>query len=282
MLLERAELWSPRDGRVFREPPWHGLVGVVFLGGIGAAAWAAAFFGPLGPLRWFGWLAGVPFLGIAAVLGRGALRGLGPANWVLIARETGLAVKVRSFWNADLPSRDPVVAWIPREEIRALRRVERARPVPVGDGRDNAAGTERQAVRALDVLLTHERTEELAAACRRERSFRGEGRTHFHRYPVSVPAPGCVRVTWRDASARLSPSLDRALAFLARTFPVEEPLEIEGRDWRELEGEELDDLILELVQSGQEIRALHLVRLRYRMSLAEAKAFLGELTGRAA
>lgn len=63
MLLERAELWSPRDGRVFREPPWHGFVGVVFLGGLGVGACLAALLGPIG---WLGWVAGLPLASLAA------------------------------------------------------------------------------------------------------------------------------------------------------------------------------------------------------------------------
>jgi len=274
MLLERAELWEPRDGRAFKTSPWGGLVmAVLFAGGTVTVVWGAI----RGTLAWMGWVFAVPFGLFALLMIRTAARSFGAANWVLIVKDTGLAVKIRSHLNSDLPHRDPVVAWIPRAEISAVRRVDGSRQV-ISSGQGSVTRTVSTV--ALDILLTHERTEELAAACKREKSFRGEGRVHFHHYPVLLPEPGVIRIPWSSQRQGIRPGIDAVLDLLRESYPLETQVTRSHKDWRVVEGEELDDLVLELVEAGDKIGAVKLLRLRAGMSLPEARRFVDELLGR--
>jgi hypothetical protein len=274
MLLERAELWKPRDGRAFKTSPWGGLVMAVLFAGGTAAVISGAIWGTLG---WMGWVFAVPFGLFALLMIKAAGRSFGAANWVLIVKDTGLAVKIRSHLNSDLPHRDPVVAWIPREEIRAVRRVDGSRKVMSGG---QGSVTRTVSTVALDILLTHQKTEELAAACKRERSFRGEGRAHFNHYPVLLPEPGVIRIPWGSQRQGIRPGIAAVLELLRESYPLEAELTRPEQDWRVVEGKELDDLVLELVEAGDKIGAVKLLRLRAGMSLSEARRFVDELLGR--
>jgi len=274
MFLERAETWSPRDGRTFKTPVLSSLLVALMFAGISGVLVYHTLYGKLGGL---GWLFAVPLILLTLLSVKTARRALGSANWVMIVKGSGVALKIRSYLNADLEKRDPVVCWIPREEIRAVRKVGGSRDVP---GKREGQTTETDRTVALDIVLKHVATGELAEACAREKSFRGEGRMQFHHYPVLVPEPGVIRIPWSSRSQKLSPGIDKALALLGESFPVEAEVTRPHVDWRTAEGAELDQLVLDLCEAGNRIDAVKVLRLRNDMSPKEAKRFVDELMGR--
>ena len=205
-----------------------------------------------------------------------ARRGFGRDNWILRLRPEGLALNIRSHWNAGLSGEDAVVAMIARQEVKGVRRVAGRRVVPGLSGRGRDESTAEEVV-CLDVLLAHERTEELAEALRRERAHRGRGRAHFQHYPVRLVAPDCIRVTWRDRRGRVVPGIERALEVLSGSLLRLEHVELDQRSWRELEGGDLDGFVLELVESGDTMEAVKVLRLRHGWDLARAKTFVDDL-----
>jgi hypothetical protein len=267
--LLRPDEFASEPGDLVHRETLFGRVAVVAVFALIGAGWTSLplFVRPWGFL---GWLPGLVCLGIAALAWPGVRRGFGREHWAVRLRPGGIALRLRSYLNDDLPAEDPVVCWIPGAEIRALRRGRTERIVP-GDDHDRHL-TEHY----LDIELTHASTAELAAALARERAACRRGRAHHHVYPVRLAAPDVVRVTWRDPHLALRPGLGRALEFLARHQRLAEPSE-SSLNWRELSDAQVDDLVLELCTMGSRMEAVELLRVRRGWDLTRARSFVEEL-----
>ena len=247
------------------------MVGVAGLWGWGA--WVAPSWILQLPLL----VAALFFAWIAQVMLAGVMRGFGPGNWVLRLGPGGVALKLRTFLNDDLPTSDPVVVLLRWEEISAVGAVRGQRTLPL---ELTGASSYEEGVTYLDLHLVHEDTAPLAGQLASERDAPRTGRTHHKHYPVSLAAPDRIRVCWKSGRNRLRPGIDRALQRFERFVTVDPPVELEDQDWRALQGEAFDDLVLRLAEEGQELRAISLLRLRHGWSLTRAKIFVDELLGR--
>jgi hypothetical protein len=257
--------------RTFREPVIGRIVLLVIFLAIGVG-WCAL---PLvvGPWGFLAWIVGVPCILVSVLPARGVLRGRRGGQWVVRVRRAGLALHIRSYLNADLPLEDAVVVWIPRAEIASLHAVRRKRHMPHDDG-DWVAREE-----ALEIRLTHGRTDELAHALERERCPQNRRRTHHKAHHLRVTGPDRLLLTWRSPHAALRPGLKRALEALSLHFPLEAPTDERVVDWRKLEPPGFDDLVLDLCEQGDTFTCIRLLRERHGLSLTEARRFVDELAG---
>lgn len=149
------------------------------------------------------------------------------------------------------------------------------------------SGSTQYTLRSLDLELTHDATDELAAAMHEDRHRPPPQRHYFGIgvttrptvFPVSLPAADRIRLTWRGGHGHwVTPSLDHALRQLEFHIPLAESTRQDNPDWRELGDRELDDRILQLVQSGAKIDAMKLLSSRRGYTTTEAKKFVDELT----
>jgi hypothetical protein len=103
-----------------------------------------------------------------------ALTAQKPGNWVPRAGAEGLYIKLRRFSDHRLPKDDPIVAFIPRREVRWLRahgqlarRVDKSGDVASHE--DDALGRQNY----LEIALHGEDSEAIAACLKRERALWG-------------------------------------------------------------------------------------------------------------
>ncbi len=224
-------------------------------------------------------LAGFGFLSEALAAQR-------PDNWLLRAGPEDLYIKLRRFSDHRLPAEDPIVAHIPRREVRWLRaHGQRARRVGRrGEHRsheDDALG--RQGY--LEIALHgQEAVQEIAARLTRERTLWGPTfikgvRSKAKGAAVSARPGGVIRIDWTTKGTRLKPKLAAALEHLARHYPQASELETEQAQAKDLGREAQEARLLDMVHQGNTIDAVIVAKDLYGFTTTEAKRFLDELQG---
>ena len=98
--------------------------------------------------------------------------------------------------------------------------------------------------------------------------------------PVTVPQDCIVRVIWKSRYDFVRPKLNEVLERISKHVNVlENQVQNTNEDWLELPDEQLDSRILQLVEAGDSLSAVKLLRLRGGYTITEAKQFVDELTG---
>ncbi len=196
-------------------------------------------------------------------------------NWLLWAHPDGLWVNLRSYQNYHLPEAATVLH-LPYEEIACARRhVETwSTPGPVGHDPDTLWKEE-----SLELRLAPGDTREIAQALANERGLKagikGTGQ------PVTVPSPGVVRIGWRGHGNGVVPGLGRVLDELSPYVKLADPTRTDRPRWDRLSEAELDELLAQLIRSGDRIAAGALLIRRRGCSANEAHKLMEELSARA-
>ncbi len=191
-----------------------------------------------------------------------------PSNWVLQAGDDGLYVKFRSPFNHHLPPDDPVVLFIPRLAVGWLR-AHRRKSWWLGSkpGREYATRDT-----FLEIKLKRRDTADLARRLAEERQRR-VGWTAGHA-PLRVLGEDLLRVEWHTHRGSLTPKIDQAIRFLARTYAINLPETSTGARTAELDPAAQESRLLELVERGERIQAVKLARRLYGFDTTEAQRFV--------
>jgi hypothetical protein len=129
--------------------------------------------------------------------------------------------------------------------------------------------------------------QELAAEIAEERRRYAEGvhlgglvtsRGRHHHVPVTVVGEDRLRVQWRGRQDFVVPGLKRVLRELAAECTVLEPTSEDLRNLNAMSTAEVDQAILDRVESGDVLGATKLLRDERGYSLKEARDFVEELT----
>ncbi len=221
------------------------------------------------------WIGAV--VGFLALLGYFYFRAsLKPSNWLVRASIDRLVIKFRSHLNDHFPDDAAVIVVVPFTEIGWIRRAREtlSNPSSSGDGDRVESWT------YLDVKLSGGDLDALGDSLRTERGREapkvGFSRTKHHHYPVRLVDDNILRIQW----AGVSPRIKKALKILGKKLPVEPDWKIRNAAWEELEGKELEDRILDLLERGDKIGATALVKTKYGYSTTEAKNFTDEIVSR--
>ena len=184
-----------------------------------------------------------------------------------------LVIKFRSHLNDHFPDDDAVTVVVPFTEISWIRRAREKLSNPSSSG----DGDRVESWSYLDVKLSGGDLDALGDSLRTERAREapkvGFSRTKHHHYPVRLVEDDILRIQWGG----VSPRIKKALKILGKRLPVEPDWKIRNAAWEELEGKELEDRILDLLERGDEIGALALVKTKYGYSTTEAKNFVDEM-----
>lgn len=267
-LLPEDEVRFSVDDMVFRESTISRLALVLVLVGIIVGA-SVAF--AQGSLPWGPYLViacGTGFFAI--VFGYTLLRTFSAANWLLAANPRRMLIRLRSYLHRT-PVGEAGVLELPFSEVAAVRMSRKTMMVPSGDG-----GSTKYATTYLDVLLQSDAGEELKECLKRCRMRQG-----FQHFPVSLPDPRTLRLEWRSDQSGIRPGMRKALDHLRHCVEVLDPL-TESRDFTSpmlQPSKEMEAQVLELVEQGNRIPAIKLVRKAYGLSLSEATRFVDELRG---
>jgi hypothetical protein len=186
------------------------------------------------------------------------------ANWLLCVGPDGLWINLRWYQNRHMPEAATVV-YLPYEEIASARRHIETWSTPARPS--STAGT-HWTRESLELALASGETRQIAQGLADERGRRaGVKGTH---QAVTVPAVAVVRIAWRGHGNDVVPPLTRVLDELSRHVKVNEPTRMDRADWRELSEAELDELVGQLVQSGDDVVAAQLLIRRRGCSPTEA------------
>lgn len=204
-------------------------------------------------------------------------------NWTLWAPPGKLLINLRSY--QDRSSLDsPSVVELTDSEVAEIRRHEHRYTVP-----HSQSSKRSQKLISLDLLL---RTpddgtlEQRITACRNApqpwRRFlfmRSQSNPTLH--SVSLPEPEVVRIAWNGAQGHnLAPGIQRVLSALETRLHVGEPVLRVDDPAEQAQEAAIDERILTLVQAGNRIDAIKLLRIERGYSLSDAKRFVDELAER--
>src|SRR5205823_1067858 len=96
------------------------------------------------------------------------------------------------------------------------------------------------------------------------------------RQVVTVPSPGIVRIAWRGHGNGVVPGLGRVLDELSPHLQLADPTRTDRPRWDRLSEAELDELVAQLVRSGDSAASALLIR-RRGCSATEAHKLVEEL-----
>ena len=233
------------------------------------------------PLPWWIKLLGAGLAGLVArwLIGN-VLKSWRSSNWLLRIAPDGLWINIRSYLNHELPPGRTIVH-LPYEEIAQVcehfwKRTEQS-----------SDGTTMWTDRYLDIRLVEPVAEPLRAELAEERrryvanSHLGglaTSRSRNGHAPVTVPSDNAIRIAWRGRFDWVSPSLRRVLRELEGRVAVGSATHSELSSSQDLSGEEIDSLTLQLVESGDKMGAVKLLKDRRGYTMTEAHRFVEELT----
>jgi hypothetical protein len=277
-LAERVmKVDSPKNmdqvaGMCCRQSPLRGLVGgLIFC----AVLIGLVFLLRHGGVPWFvwGWCAVWAALLEHWILAD-ALAKFRSANWLLRLGPDGLWINLRSYQNGHLPEAATVLH-LRYEEIASAHRHLDTWSTP-SEPSSNAGTHWKQ--ESLELSLVSGETREIAKALAEERGRRATIKGKHQ--AVTVPAAGVVRIAWRGNNNDVVPPLTRVLDELSRRVKVDEPTRTDRAHWRELSEAELDELVAQLVRSGDDWEAAQLLKRRRGCSATEAHQFVEEQASR--
>ena len=131
---------------------------------------------------------------------------------------------------------------------------------------------------SLELRLASGDTREITQALATERCLpAGLKSTH---QSVTVPSPGVVRIAWRGNSNDVAQGLGRVLDELSPYLELADPTRTDRPHWERLSEAELDELVAQLVRSGDRIAAIDLLIRRRGYSATEAHQLVEELDAR--
>lgn len=262
----------PRLGvvRTFRHSRLAPLLTFAFVAG--GTAWWAITMTFSDRAEWIHWLPTLLGLVMCFVILIYLRKSLKATNWLLRITEDGVYIKFRSYLNDRLPETGPTILHVPYAEIERIQPGLRTVTLPDRDGRVMTSQ-----LRFMDIALGHEATAELANALKTERSLPPirNGAPKHHDYPLRVTAPNRLRLEWK-----VRPALRTAIETLQRFAPVDHDPIRARLDWNKMDDQAKADMIVELAELGERMRARHLAQEFYNLEKDDAKIYINEIVGR--
>ena len=211
------------------------------------------------------------------------LAALKPSNWVLRATPDGLYVKLRAFTDHRRPEDDPIVAFIPRREVRWLRTHDQlARTVERGSQFVHREDDALSAQQYLEIDLHGGDLAELKTRLERERGVWGSTSVKGVRQKskgaaVSIRPEDVIRIDWKTKGTRLRPKLSEAMAHLGREYPLAPDLKSEQKQAKDLDRDAQERRLLDMVMQGNTIDAVIVAKNLYGFTTTQAKQFVDDL-----
>ena len=207
-----------------------------------------------------------------------------PTNWLVWIQPDGMWINFRSYQD-DGPTDVRTVLQLDYSEIAEARRHVETFSTP-----DSEGGSTRDKLQSLELQLTHDKTDELQAALSEDRRRTPTERVYLRfirassrpcHFAVSLPASDRLRIAWRGGKGSwVAPSLATVLRELDRHVRIAEPSRLDRPDWRQLNDEDFDALVLDLVHAGARLDATKLLVERRGYTTTEAHQFVKELSCR--
>jgi hypothetical protein len=253
------------------------LVTLVFTTGFGIAAFKAWKDGTWMGVLLFGWIG--LWCGVFVLFANMIFRARRlPTNWLVRAQTDGLLMKYRSYLNHHFPADDQTVAFVPFAEIEWVREHRITSTVPGGTRGDDTSYRYRYAEFKVPEDLATELSKHVDAEMRQvapRRSGWISGSSRSSHYPVQAISGGLIRVEWG-----VKPSLKHFLNEMKSRIEVKEKLgtSIDFRKIQNMSKAEQEQHLLELIETGDRISAVKVVKRLYKFNTTEAMRFVDEFT----
>ncbi|MAZ03315.1 MAG: hypothetical protein CMN56_09270 [Sneathiella sp.] len=210
-----------------------------------------------------------------------ALAAMKTSNWTLRAAPEGIYLKLRNYGDHRLSAADPIVAFIPKREIRRLKFVgQKTRMVADADvPEDNQTYKEE----SLEIALYGEDLSLIEHAFEEEHLRKGptwiKGVTTRAKGAALrlFPESGVIRVDWKTRKTHLTPSVKTAMAVLGGLYDTETEEAAEEAPLVTLSKEAQEERLREMVRRGDAIGATALVRETQGLTLTQAHQYLKSL-----
>ncbi len=253
---------------------------------VGATVGALLLLGGAGVLAWFARMRSEPLLYyVAGVLvfmlvltRRMVLARFQPSNWLVRVDGEGLFIHFRSYLNQHFPADDATVVRLLFRDIREIRELTVRRVQP------SQGGVQAETRRFVELELSGD-TGELACALQAEASRPAPARKRWYgstsvRYghqPVQLVDGNRLRIRWE-----VTPGIAAFLRLVGNRAIVAPSVRLVEDDTKLPEAPRLEqeDRLLALVESGERLAAIKLVRRLYGYRLSEAKRFVDDLTAK--
>jgi hypothetical protein len=266
-------------GRVCRQSRTVSILGTIALMVI-LAALPAYFVILARPSMWISF----PVLSFASLMmmwlaGR-LVNAFRATNWLMQIAPDGLWINLRSYLNREFARADTVL-FVPYTEIATAGEYSVKRSAKDDDG--TMVWTERY----LDLRLVDPVPDDVSGEISEERrrevvhEYLGgfvTSRGRNNHVPVLVPDERTLRLSWWGRSDFVVPSLKHTLRELAGKCTVGEATKKDATNLDHLTGEEVDQMIIECVETGDTFGAIKLLQQKKGFSLTDAKKFVDELT----
>lgn len=275
LVRSEAALPHPAGSLVFRASRLALTVAAIALTGVGVAYGWFVFGGAPWPF-WIGFALYV--LIVVPIYIFMCIRSFSRHNWLLRISPEGLAVRFHSWARGRAGGGAPEVLLLDWEEVEHAQRIDERMREQAGDS------VRRWTRKEIELHLASGSGDEIGLALlenlkgTHDRSGRVRGGVRHH--PVRWVEDGVIRLTLRGKNDFVRPgpaAVERALAQYVR---VEPRLKIERGSTNDLDDAGFRATLYDLVDSGQTVQAVRLVRERRGCSLAEAKAEVDAAFGR--
>ena len=236
------------------------------------------------------------------------------SNWLVRLSGNGVLVKFRSFQNHYYPDTDPAIIELSWRDISWVRKTKETNH----RGRGDDSMTEFFTYLDMKLHLPAEQLDKMALALRAEkqrkpprlpgnhlkqellRARRDKKPKHeieqiksrikltklhkpkmrqtgvkYDDVPVRLLCNAILRIRWNA----IKPGIKDTLSCFAAHTRVDEAVAITTDSTANLQGKELEDMILERLDRGDRFEAIALVKSHYGMNTSAARQFLDELSG---
>lgn len=235
--------------------------------------------GPVGVVL-LGWVA-LWFVIFALILFKVLRDRMRPTNWLVRLQTSGILVKYRSYLNPRLPAEEPVVVSIPFSEIEWVRKNRMRQYIPGGTTGDDELRFHTYAELKIRNESNLKELEKHLAAERQVqgqylKTWYGNRRRGISRhYPVYIAGDGVVRIEWR-VRPKVSAFLADMKSYVPETPGIRSSLDYRNAD--KLTAKQQEEILLELLATGDRIGALRAARHLYGFDTTRAVEFLEELS----
>jgi len=199
-----------------------------------------------------------------------------PSNWLMKTTSDGMYVKFRSYLNYKLPEHHETVVFIPYELIFEAREVVERRVIIMPPN-----GKQITKVRHIDILLRTADSGRLLDLLKAEREYEPESGLRrpgkVEAYPVTIPEPGVIRLTWQAHETAIQPKIGHALMVLSEHVPIGERQHAVNEYANKERHDELEARLEKLCREGRTMAAVTVARERYGFPLAEATLYVEDM-----
>lgn len=277
--LSLRDFQTPSGAVAYRHRVWTAALGLAVMGGLSLALLYIAWRGGWrfnnrgdGIPPFIGWFAGGVLLLFTRAMPYVFLKKrLKPSNWLVLRGADGLFVKYRSYLNAHFPEEDEQIVFLPYAAIGAARLHRRSWLTPSSQGKtrwDRATFVELRLndQAHIDALAAKLAVERGRKGPRRKTWYGSSTAGRYGDYPVQIAADGSLAIAWRA-----SPGAAQFLADIAGKIVVADAARTDY-DWRDATTPETETAATTLGRMGDSFAVIRLLRRKYGVSLADAKA----------